>query len=569
MTQAILEIKDLQVKYQTQGRETLGVHQVNLRQAPGQNIGIIGESGSGKTSLGLAIMGLIEAPHQVQGQIFYKGRDLLKLSKSQLRDLRWKEIAMVFQNSLDLLNPVMTVGDQVTERLVEEMGYSREEARKDQERLLDLVALDPQWRKAYPHQLSGGMRQRVLIAMAISCQPDLIIFDEPTSALDVLLQEDMVALIRDLQAQMGFSMLTISHDLSVIRALSEDIVVMYGGDIVEKGKTQEVIQEPAHPYTRGLISSSVQVFPYKDLWGIAGEPGDPMKEACPFAPRCTQAQALCFKERPRLEDLGPCRQVACHRGGIVHLLEAQGLAKAYDLGGKRVQALKDAGFYIRHGETLALVGPSGSGKSTLAHLVAGFVPPDEGQVYFEGRPLRGAQVAQREGGMQLVLQDPFSSISRRLRVEEAVQEPLRVNGIGSPKERRARVQEALRAVQLPQGEAFLNRFCASLSGGQRQRLALARALVMAPKLLIADEITSMLDVSTQANIMRLLKGLQNSQGFAMIYITHNIHLARKISERIVVLKEGRIEEAGSTSQIMENTQSCMAQDLLESGLRLL
>ncbi len=568
MTKPILEIEGLQVSYRSDSRRVTGIHRLDLRQFPGQNIGIIGESGSGKTTLAMALMGLIEPPHQVGGKILYKDRDLLKLSKKELKDLRWKEIAMVFQNSLDVLNPVMTVGDQITERLVELMGYSKEKAAAEQEKLLETVALDPRWKDAYPHQLSGGMRQRVLIAMAISCQPKLIIFDEPTSALDAILRQDTVELIKALQAELGFSMIVISHDLSVMTELSEDLAVMYAGAVVETGKTKEVIHEANHPYTRGLISSSVQVFPYKDLWGIAGEAADATKEGCVFAPRCTQKRESCFVFKPVLKNIGFNRKVACHRGGIVHILEVRGVSKTYTVGKKKIKAVKDAAFYVRHGETVALVGQSGSGKSTLAHMVSGFTSIDKGSVCFEKLPVKGSEAVQKEGGIQLVLQDPFSSISRRLTVAEVVEEPLCINAIGSAKERYARIKKVLAAVQLPTEDTFLKRLCATLSGGQRQRIAIARALVMAPKLLIADEITSMLDVSTQANIMRLLKGLQNNEGFAMLYITHNMHLARKISERIIVLEDGVIVESGATSRILENTECCVTKELLESGLQL-
>lgn len=568
MTTPILQIEGLQVNYRTDAHWIKGIHQIDLIQRQGQNIGIIGESGSGKTTLAMALMGLIEAPHQVNGKILYQGTDLLKLSKSELKALRWKEIAMVFQNALDVLNPVMTIGEQITERLVELMGYSKEEASAEQERLLEMVALEAHWKEAYPHQLSGGMRQRVLIAMAISCKPKLIIFDEPTSSLDVILRQSTIELIKELQAALGFSMMVISHDLSVMTELSEDLLVMYAGSIVETGKTDEVIHEANHPYTRGLISSSVQVFPYKDLWGIAGEAANAMDEGCTFAPRCTQKRESCFIFKPELKSVNPFRKVACHRGGIVHLLEAHNISKTYTIGKKKIEAVQNASFYVRHGETVALVGQSGSGKSTLAHMVSGFIPIDQGGVTFEKLPIEDAQVAQREGGIQLVLQDPFSSISRRLTVADVIEEPLNINGIGSVQERRDRTKEALNAVQLPVHDAFLKRLCSTLSGGQRQRIAIARALVMAPKLLIADEITSMMDVSTQANIMRLLKGLQNAKGFAMLYITHNMHLARKISERIIVLEDGVIVESGATSHIMDNTECCITQELLETGLKL-
>ena len=360
-------------------------------------------------------------------------------------------------------------------------------------------------------------------------------------------------------------MLVISHDFSAMQDLTDKMMVLYGGEILEKGLTQDVIEEPGHPYTRGLVNSSVQAFPYKDLWGIPGEAQYDSK-GCVFANRCTQAIKECGEKKPLLERVSDNRELACLRGGIVDLLKAEGISKSFKVQHTVIQAVRDVSLRVRHGETVAVVGRSGSGKSTLAHILAGFLPPDKGQVFFDNRAVKDNGPACHEGGIQLVLQDPFSSLSHRFTVEDALLEPLRINKIGDSEERIERVKEVLKDVQLPVDDSFLQRHCSSLSGGQSQRIAIARALVMKPKLLLADEVTTMLDVSTQANLLRLLKGLQNSRGFAMVFITHDLHLARKISERIIVLDQGQITEEGSPNYVIEESCCCHTRELMEAGL---
>lgn len=561
----LLNVKDLSVQYKTDHNSITALSKISFAMKDRENLGIIGESGSGKTTLALSLMGLIGPPHKVGGEINVAGKDLTALAEKDKKKLRWKTVAMVFQNSLDVLNPVMKVGQQIVEPLKETEGLSEREASREAERLLELVGLEKYWKDSYPHQLSGGMRQRVLLAMALSCSPRLLILDEPTSSLDAVTRKGLFNMVHNLQEKIGFSMLVISHDLSAMQDLTDKMMVLYGGEILERGLTREVIEEPAHTYTRGLVNSSVQAFPYKDLWGIPGEAQYDM-QGCVFAGRCTQALNECGEKKPFLEQVSHNREVACHRGGIIDLLKAKSISKSFKVQHTVIQAIRDVSLRVRHGETVALVGRSGSGKSTLAHILAGFLPPDKGEVIFNNRAVKDNGPACQEGGIQLVLQDPFSSLSHRFTVEDALLEPLRVNKIGSLEERIKRVKEALKDVQLPADDSFLKRHCSSLSGGQRQRIAIARGLVMKPKLLLADEITTMLDVSTQANLLRLLKGLQNSSGFAMVFITHDLHLARKISERIIVLHHGEITEEGSSSYVTEESCCCHTKELMEAGL---
>lgn len=564
---SLLCVNDLCVKYQTNNNTIDALNNISFSMKDGENLGIVGESGSGKTTLALSLMGLISLPHQAFGKILITDQDLMALTEKDKKKLRWKTVSMVFQNSLDVLNPVLKVGQQIVEPLKETDFLSEKEASLEAERLLQLVGLEKYWKDSFPHQLSGGMRQRVLLAMALSSNPRLLILDEPTSSLDAVSRKELIGMVLNLQEKIGFSMLVISHDLSAMKDLTRKMMVLYGGEILERGATHEIIEEPAHTYTRGLINSSVEAFPYKDLWGIPGEaPAGEIAKGCVFANRCTQALKVCHVEKPYLEKASQNREVACHRGGIVDLICAKNISKCYKIQNKTITALKDITMRIRHGETVALVGKSGSGKSTLAHILAGFLKPDRGEGFFENELIKGNSAACKEGGIQLILQDPFSSLSHRFTVQDALLEPLIINKISFPEERLTRIKNALNDVQLPADEFFLQRYCYSLSGGQRQRIAIARGLVMKPRFLLADEISSMLDVSTQANLLRLLKGLQNNCGFAMLYITHDLKLARKISERIIVLHHGEITEEGSSSHVTEQSCCCHTRELMQAGL---
>jgi len=406
--------------------------------------------------------------------------------------------------------------------------------------------------------------------MALSCRPNLLILDEPTSSLDAVSSKELQGFLQELQSELGFSMLVISHQIDTISRLTDNLMIMYQGEMVEKGSTENILENPLHPYSRGLINSSVEIFPYKDLWGIPGEQGVETKlteiEKCSFSPRCTQALNRCKEESPQTTVKYEEQEVLCHRGGIVEIIKAENVAKSFKLRDESINAVSGVDISIKHGETVALLGPSGSGKSTLAHLLCGFLPHDKGKIRFMDRELDSNWAVKEKNGIQLVLQDPYSSVSHRLNVFEAVTEPLKINNIGDDEKRAQDCQEALSSVQLPCNDSFLYRWCSSLSGGQRQRIAIARALVMEPKVLIADEITSMLDVSTQANIMRLLKGLQNKAGFSLLYITHDLQLARKIAERLYVLEEGKVIEHGSANKIIEDASCCKTRELVEAGL---
>ena len=552
----MLQVDSLKVDYKLNNAWLRALDGISFSHKADDRLGIIGESGSGKSTLALSLMGLIEAPHKTFGHITFQEKNINQISSQELNEIRWKEMAMVFQNSFEVLNPLIKV-EQIVEPLIKKEKLSKKEGLLEQNRLLELVGLNPSWKDAYPHQLSGGMYQRILIAMALSCQPKLLILDEPTSSLDYQSKKEIIALINNLQEEFSFSTIVISHDLSVVTELTSKLAIMYAGSMVEKGITEEILEFPQHPYTRGLLYASAELFPHKDLWGIPGESilSQDIK-GCNFSPRCTQLGEQCLLSKPKLEFISEKRQIACHKKGIEELLQVKKLSKSYYINEREIKAVEDVSFSIRQGETLALVGRSGSGKSTIAKIVAGYLEKDAGELSFYDENIRDNSLACIENGIQLVLQDPFVSLSHRFTVEEAIKEPLVINSLLGERERLERVKESLRDVQLSTDDNFRNRYCSSLSGGQRQRVAIARALVMRPKLLLADEITSMLDLSTQANIIRLLKGLQNSRGFAMLYISHDLHLARKISEKVIILQEGKVIDEGSANILFAKRKKC-------------
>ncbi|MBN2735273.1 MAG: ABC transporter ATP-binding protein [Methanomicrobiaceae archaeon] len=567
----ILSIEDLKCHYVTDGSVVKAVDGISFDIYEGEIFGIVGESGSGKTTIALEIMGLLPENVNIYGEVVYNGKTISNLSGEERDKFRWKDIAIVFQNGLEVLNPVINVGRQVTEPMIKHLGLSHEEAEKRCMELFEMTGLDSSWMSSYPHQLSGGMRQRALLAMALSCSPKLLILDEVTSALDAFSRKEIRDLLLNLQKECCYTMIVISHDITFVSSVASKIAVMYMGKIVETGPVRDVITSPRHPYSRGLIHSTPDIFIYKDMWGIPGDgfmggeiPG------CPFSPRCTQKTDACTKSAPLLCACGNNgRKIACHRGGIVSLLEAGDLKFCYQLPDKKsLQAVDGVSLDVKEGEVLAVVGQTGSGKSTLAHILAGVMKPQSGEVYFMGEPLCPEGYGSRFNGIQIVFQDPFSSTSSRFTVLDAIKEPLDINKIGTKDERLNMVKDVLGLVRLSSEESFLKKYCGELSGGQRQRVALARAMIMRPKLLIADEITSALDVSTSANVLRLLKGLQNRRGFAMIYISHDLTLTLKIADRIAVMNSGKVVETGNAHDVMLSPSDEYTQRLVGSRIGL-
>ncbi|MDM7913613.1 MAG: ABC transporter ATP-binding protein [Methanotrichaceae archaeon] len=548
----MLEIKDLVVSY----NGTKILNGVNLNLLHGDSLAIIGESGAGKTTLGLAIMGFVEGA--ISGQICLDGRNLLALRREELRAIRGKDIAMVFQNVEDALNPLHNIHEQVREAMtVHQSGRqngSKAEASARAYRLLEAVGLDREKAESFPHQLSGGERQRALIAMALANDPEVLILDEPTASLDSLTKGDILELLK--AATAGKISMVITHDISTAARLSKMMAVLYAGKIVEMGQTEDLLKIPRHPYTRGLLRSYPDMTTTKDLQGIPGRMAHGIG-GCPFHERCTQKLDICALREPALQKLDG-RLIACHRGGIVPLLQLKGITKTF---GQR-KVLKDVSVTLHEGETLAVVGESGSGKTTLARIAIGLYDPDAGEVLLEEKRI-GKRDLEFYRKVQMIYQNPKESLSHRMNVFDLVREPLDVQKLGSSEEWKSRVIKVLDEVELPADDHFLGRYPHQLSGGEAQRVAIARAMVLQPKLLIADEPTSALDASVQAKILRLLMDLQEQRGLSILFITHDIALARKVSDRIAVLHRGRIVEEGPTSEVIARPQHEYTRMLLE------
>jgi len=549
----LLEIKDLRVSY---GQDVV-LNGIDLDLKPGETLAIIGESGTGKTTLGLSIMRLVEG--KVRGSIRFNGKDLLSLTDSDMQQIRWSQIAMAFQNANNVLNPVYTVLNQVMEPMVEHGLRSREEARDRATELLGYFGLPKERFSAYPHQLSGGEQQRVLLAMALANDPQLLILDEPLSSLDAATRAGVGNLLKGIDKHC--TKLVATHDLDTAGKLANRMAVLYGGKIIEAGSTQDVLSQPRHPYTRALIRAYPNMTTVKDLQGIKGRMTRPVS-GCPFHPRCTQAIDICQTETPQLV-WNEERQIACHRGGIITLLSTKNLTKSFG----SLKAVDSVNLHIEAGETLALVGQTGSGKTTLAKTIMGLHQPNEGSVYLEDVRVdnRGKDFYKM---VQMVFQNPGESLSHRLSVLEAVMEPLDIQEIGTKEEREKKARQVLGEVELPQTNDFLNKYPHQLSGGEMQRVVIARALVLDPVLLIADEPTAFLDASVQAKILKLLLNLQEQRGLSMLYITHDIAAARNVSDRIAVMLDGKVIEEGFSNEIIAAPKQDYTRNLLAAASTL-
>jgi len=544
----MLRIRNLQVSF---GKTEI-LRGIDLDLAPGDSISLVGESGAGKTTLALTLMGLHGGT--ASGEIQFQDRDLLTISQDEYRKMRGQDMAMVFQNVEDALDPVYSVKDMIAETI---LNHSRPEKRLLDEqvsRLLSSVGLCPEKGSNFPHQLSGGERQRVLIAMALANDPELLILDEPTASLDALTKADIMRLFAS--AMSDRISIVITHDISLASRLTEKMAVLYAGRIVELGKTTELVRNPCHPYTRGLIRSFPGMTATKDLQGIPGQMAHGLP-GCPFHRRCTQHIEICERLVPKLVQLDG-RLIACHRGGIVPLLQIRGLSKRFD----SFKALQSIDLTLYEGETMAIVGESGSGKTTLSKIIMGLYDQDAGEIHLDGKKV-GKRDMQFYRMVQMIFQNPKESISHRMNILDAVMEPLVVQRVYSKQYQRDRAIDAIKFVELPYDNDFLARYPHQLSGGEVQRVAIARALSLGPKLLIADEPTSALDPSVQAKILKLLMNLQEKMGLAVLFVTHDIALARKVSDRMAVMLKGQIVETGATNEILNNPKHPYTRRLVE------
>ena len=544
----MLKLENLSISY---GENNI-LHDLNLEVLPGQVMALVGESGAGKTTLCKSILRLHNG--STRGSIIWDGINLTELPDEDIRQIRWNQISMVFQNSGDALNPVIPVLDQVAEPVIVHGRLRKKEARARARLLLTEAGLPHNRFNAFPVQLSGGEKQRVVIAMALANNPGLIILDEPTAALDGVTRREILKLLKEISYHC--TMLLVTHDLSSAAEIAVNTAVLYGGRIIEQGRTHDLLERPGHPYTRGLIRSYPNMTTTKDLQGIKGK-FEQHWSGCCFVNRCTQVKPICSSSEPELKHCDG-RQIACHRGGIAPLLKLEALTCRYG----SVNAVDKVDLTVWEGETLSLVGQSGSGKTTLAAAVMGIMKHSDGEIYFDETRLDKKRDKAIFKQMQLVFQNPAESISHRATVLEAIQEPLDIQNIGGREERIAEVRRVLDEVQLPSDDAFLHKYPHHLSGGEAQRVAIARALVLKPKLLIADEPTSSLDASVQAKILKLLLSLQEDRGLTLLFITHDLALARKISDRIAVMKAGKIVEIGSSARITTEPQNEYTKELL-------
>ncbi|MDQ3293464.1 MAG: ABC transporter ATP-binding protein [Actinomycetota bacterium] len=561
---ALLEVEDLRVSF-AGGVQALRGLSFTLER--GETLAVAGESGSGKSTLALCLAGLIQPP-EAAGRVSILGQDLLGADPEALRLLRWSTVALALQAAP--FNPVATVGAQVAEPLRERLGMGRRDAAQRAADLASEVLLDPALLERYPHELSGGERRRALLAMTLTLDPDLIVLDEPTAGLDPGLRRELMDQIRMLAERRGFALVVMSHDLPDASRLAVRSMIMYAGEAIEEGATALVTSEPAHPYAWALVNAHPVMTTTKDLRPIRGLPPDPraIPTGCSYHPRCTQAEAICRDEHPPLVS-SRGRRVACHFGGLKTLLSATDLGKSYGAGASRVHALAEVSFELREGESVGLIGPSGSGKSTLARILTGHLRADHGDVLLEGEPLpttwRGTDREARRR-VQLIMQDPWDALSPRLSVEDLVGEPLRIQSPGDDDgSRRATVAAALESVGLPHAGEFLGARSHELSGGQLQRVSLARALVAGPKLLVADEPTSMLDASEQARMLVVLRERQIEMGLGLIFISHDVAVVRKVTDRIVVLDGGRVVEEGPSHLVSTSPRSDTARRLVEEA----
>jgi peptide/nickel transport system ATP-binding protein len=546
----MLEIRDLKVSY---GDHTI-LDGIDLSIKAGDKLAVIGESGVGKTTLALSIAGLTQG--KMQGEIIFNGRNLLQASETELNALRWNRFSLVLQNVQNVLNPVVPVVQQVAEPMVEHRLMKKKRARVKAAGILMQMGLGTTRHDSYPHQLSGGERQRVMIAMALANDPELIILDEPTASLDALTRKEILRLLQEIGKRRA--LLVITHDISTAAKLCDTVAVLYGGKVVEKGPAPRVLGSPRHPYTRGLLRSYPNMNTVKDLQGIKGRAEKPSKGCC-FHPRCTQAVELCREIHPDFSGEGE-HILACHRGGIVPFLQIKDLTVRYG----KIIAVDGVNIRVYEGETLALVGESGSGKSSLALTVMGLTKTTSGEIYLDGQRVKNREKSFYRR-VQMIFQNPAESISHRHTVLQAVREPLDVQNQGCDGARKEKVRRALEEAQLPSDDNFLAQYPHHLSGGENQRVAIARALVLEPSLIVADEPTSALDASVQAKILKLLLDLQQKRGLGILFITHDIALARKVSDRMVVMLGGRVVEEGLTEILVARPRHPYTRALLKAA----
>lgn len=555
-TKKILDVLGLNISFGENKQKTTVVHDIDFSLYENEILAIVGESGSGKSVTSKAIMGLLQDKNtHIKGRINFEETSLLSLSSKEFAKLRGNDIAMIFQEPMSALNPSLTCGFQVAEILLHHKKVSASEVKKEVLQLFEKVKLPrPQdMYTSYPHQISGGQMQRVVIAMAIACKPKLLIADEPTTALDVTVQKEILQLLKDLQKQTGMSMLFISHDLALVCELADRVLVMYKGDIVEKGTVKEIFEAPKKPYTKALLGSRPTLdMRYKVLPTIAS-----IKDNS-FIPQSITSQQRA-KKHQKIYTKTP-------------LLRVENVAKSYFskvgvFGQKQeIKAVNGISFDVFEGETLGLVGESGCGKSTLGKVILQLEKATKGSIFYKGKEittLKGKDLRSLRKDIQLIFQDPYSSLHPRKIIGQAIIEPMEVHGIGSSKkQRKEKAMELLSRVGLE--ASYFHRYPHQLSGGQRQRVGIARTIAMEPKLVICDESVSALDISVQAQVLNLLNELKEDFGFTYIFISHDLAVVKYMADQLLVMNKGTIEEIGDADEIYANPVKQYTKKLIDS-----
>jgi oligopeptide/dipeptide ABC transporter ATP-binding protein len=612
----LLEVRQLSVAYATDSEPVVAVDSVDLDLDSGEFLAVVGESGCGKSTLMLAIAQLLAQPAGIiGGSVTFRGREMAEMSDKQLRHIRWQEFSVVMQSAMNALNPVMTIGQQMRDACKAHGTMSREEITERATDVLRLVSIDPVHLDSYPHQLSGGMRQRSMIALALLFTPDLVIMDEPTSALDVVAQRSLMRQIKELQDRLGFATIFVTHDISLVSNFSDRVMVMYAGQVSELTRTATLFETPRHPYSRALLEAYPTVRgPKVALTGIAGAPPNMSAPppGCRFQPRCADAMPECSAVQPPLYPLdGSVVRCLLYKGAPAGtsslagrsarvedklatliestpdgaaaaepdskpeapLLEVDGLSRYFGLRGfwskKTLHAVDDVSFTIGRREIVALVGESGSGKSTVARLLALVYKPDAGEIRFDGEPisrLRGRvdKLAYR-GHVPMVFQDPYSSINPAYRVSHSIMRAIKLHRPDlSQSDRHAEAIRVMTAVGLSPAGEMLSKYPYELSGGQRQRVGFAQALALRPKLILADEPVSMLDVSIRVGVLNLMAELRAREDVSILYITHDLASARYVADRVIVMYAGHVVEVGPAEQVLADPRHPYTQLLLSA-----
>ncbi|RRD59769.1 ABC transporter ATP-binding protein [Leucobacter sp. OH1287] len=527
----ILSFQHVAVSFDTEFGVVDAVKGVSFDVHPGEVVALVGESGSGKSVTSSTAMGLLPYNANITGKVLLGDDDVLKMSPGQLRRIRGSRVAMVFQEPMTALNPVLTVGDQLMESLnVHGVAFGNEAKRRAVE-LLEMVGIPDAVNrlKQYPHQFSGGQRQRIVIAMALSCSPEVIIADEPTTALDVTVQAEILELLRSLKDKLNTGILLITHNMGVVADMADRVCVMLRGELVESGDVHQVMQNPQHPYTQRLLGSVPKL-------------GESLEVAVP-EPVTNAVKA-----------------------GAEYAVAAKSISIAYEHRGKKNVVVHDVSFTVAPGEILGLVGESGSGKSTIAKSVLGLLPITQGSMKLYGRELTSLSKAETRAMRKqigVVFQDPAASLDPRFPIGDVIAEPMVIHKVGDKKSRLERVYELLDAVRLPR--STVNRYPHELSGGQRQRISIARALTLDPDVLIADEPTSALDVSVQAAVLDMFAELQSQYGFACLFVSHDLAVVDMLAHKVLVLKDGREVESGKTADVLHNPQADYTKRLLAAA----